>query len=340
MRQKIASIFVCVRPRDRGLLESAGRRAPRDLSISPEAPSPIPGHILARVIGIQWDARAIPVRYSMNTTQDPIPNPLGAAFLSVAQATTAMQASLDGWNKIPTSYIQMDITGNDGEPRASRVRLRQRDDVPDRRRLRRDCLLAVGDLHRGRRRSSTATDRQRRGFRRVERHHGRDRRRRRWRHRVPGGFLQGRHDPRQRRAVQHEGIERVPLSRSTRRRPTPSRARSIWSRSRFTSSAIRSGCRTRLNNQNSSDRRQRRDDVSVHRHRRSRRRSSRSGRSTRMTSRGARTSTRRERRSSGPAALQPGDVAFRHGFGVITGERASRRPGPASPAPACSRART
>jgi len=81
------------------------------IDITAGTPSPIPGHILARVIGIRWDARSIPVRYRMNNTLDPIPNPLGAAFLSLAQATTELQASLDKWNNIPTSYIDMQISG-------------------------------------------------------------------------------------------------------------------------------------------------------------------------------------------------------------------------------------
>ena len=79
--------------------------------ITAGAPSPIPGHILARVIGIKWDVRSIPVQYKVNNTLDPIPNPLGAAFLSVADATTELQASLDKWNNIPTSYIDMQIVG-------------------------------------------------------------------------------------------------------------------------------------------------------------------------------------------------------------------------------------
>lgn len=81
------------------------------IDLTAGTPSPIPGHILARVIGIRWDARSIPVRYRMNNTLDPIPNPLGAAFLSLAQATTELQASLDKWNNIPTSYIDMQISG-------------------------------------------------------------------------------------------------------------------------------------------------------------------------------------------------------------------------------------
>src|ERR1051326_343194 len=84
--------------------------------ITAGAPSPIPGHILARVIGIRWDARSIPVQYKMNNTLNPIPNPLGPAFLSVADATTAIQGSLNSWNNIPTSYIDMQIVGTTNNP--------------------------------------------------------------------------------------------------------------------------------------------------------------------------------------------------------------------------------
>ena len=84
------------------------------IDITGAGPSPIPGHILARVIGIKWDSRAIPVPYRVNNTLNPIPNPLGAPFLSVADATTALQASLDAWNDIPTSFIDMNIVGNTG----------------------------------------------------------------------------------------------------------------------------------------------------------------------------------------------------------------------------------
>jgi hypothetical protein len=81
------------------------------VDITAGAPSPIAGHILARVIGIKWDTRCFPLQYSMNTTLDPIPNPLGAPFLSRAAAQADLQASLDQWNAIPTSFVDMHITG-------------------------------------------------------------------------------------------------------------------------------------------------------------------------------------------------------------------------------------
>jgi hypothetical protein len=74
-------------------------------------PSPIAGHLKAKVIGIKWDTRSFPVPYRINNTLNPIPNPLGAAFLSLATAQTELQASLNEWNNIPTSFISMNIVG-------------------------------------------------------------------------------------------------------------------------------------------------------------------------------------------------------------------------------------
>lgn len=83
------------------------------IDITGNTPSPIPGHVVARVIGIKWDPRCIPVQYRMNNTQDPIPNPLAPfnTVMTLAQATTATQASLAAWNTIPTSFINMQVMG-------------------------------------------------------------------------------------------------------------------------------------------------------------------------------------------------------------------------------------
>ena len=81
------------------------------IDITNAQPSPIPGQVIAKVVGIKWDVRSIPVKYSINNTFDPIPNPLGARFLTLDQAREALQTSLDSWNKIPTSFIDMKITG-------------------------------------------------------------------------------------------------------------------------------------------------------------------------------------------------------------------------------------
>jgi Matrixin len=86
------------------------------IDITNAQPSPIPGQLAAKLVGIKWDARSIPVNYSMNNTLDPIPNPLGAPVLTLAQAQAALQTSFDTWNNIPTSFIEMKITGTTANP--------------------------------------------------------------------------------------------------------------------------------------------------------------------------------------------------------------------------------
>ena len=86
------------------------------IDITGNVPSPIPGHLIAKLVGIKWDTRSIPVKYGMNNTLDPIPNPLGAPILTLAQAQAALQTSFDAWNNIPTSFIDMRITGTTANP--------------------------------------------------------------------------------------------------------------------------------------------------------------------------------------------------------------------------------
>src|SRR5215813_4921000 len=81
------------------------------IDITNAQPSPIPGQLTAKLVGIKWDTRSIPVKYSMNNTLDPIPNPLGDPVLTLAQAQAAFQTSFNSWNNIPTSFIDMNITG-------------------------------------------------------------------------------------------------------------------------------------------------------------------------------------------------------------------------------------
>jgi hypothetical protein len=87
------------------------------IDITNAQPSPIlRGHVIAKVIGIKWDVRSIPVNYSMNNTLDPIPNPLGDSVLNLAEARAALQTAFDTWNQIPTSFIEMNITGTTANP--------------------------------------------------------------------------------------------------------------------------------------------------------------------------------------------------------------------------------
>ncbi len=86
------------------------------IDVTNATPSPIPGQLVAKVVGVKWDTRSIPVKYSLNNTLDPIPNPLGAPVLTLAQARAALQESFNAWNRIPTSFIEMNITGTTANP--------------------------------------------------------------------------------------------------------------------------------------------------------------------------------------------------------------------------------
>jgi hypothetical protein len=88
-----------------------------NIDITNAPPSPIAGQVIAKIIGIKWDTRCMPVHYSMNNTLNPIPNPLGAGpTVTLAEAQVALQASFDAWNVLPTSFIDMRI---DGAPTAN-----------------------------------------------------------------------------------------------------------------------------------------------------------------------------------------------------------------------------
>ncbi len=116
MRRKLTSILLTTCMILMSVVTIRAGGALETVDITGAGPSPIAGQVVVRVIGIRWDARSIPIQYRINNTLDPIPNPLGPAFLSVAQATTALQGSMDFWNNIPTSFVQMQIVGTRANP--------------------------------------------------------------------------------------------------------------------------------------------------------------------------------------------------------------------------------
>jgi Matrixin len=86
------------------------------LDVTGFVPSPVPGQINARLVRIFHDPRCIPVPWHVNDTLDPVPNPLGAPFLTLSDATTAFNKSFDAWTQIPTSYIDEKIVGTVANP--------------------------------------------------------------------------------------------------------------------------------------------------------------------------------------------------------------------------------
>src|SRR5688572_32880223 len=111
MKRKLTSIFIttCMILMNVAVVRAGG--ALETVDITDARPSPIAGQLLARAIGRRWDPRSIPVQYRVNNTLDPIPNPLGAPFLSLADTTTALQAAFEHWNELPSSFIDMEIVG-------------------------------------------------------------------------------------------------------------------------------------------------------------------------------------------------------------------------------------
>ncbi len=79
------------------------------LSFNDLKPSPIAGEVLVTLAPIRRDARCIPTPYSVNTVHDPIPNPLGAPVTSIADAAATLQTAFDSWNNIRTSFADLRI---------------------------------------------------------------------------------------------------------------------------------------------------------------------------------------------------------------------------------------
>ncbi|HVR10493.1 MAG TPA: hypothetical protein VMW75_20775, partial [Thermoanaerobaculia bacterium] len=103
------------------LAPPAAVRAPaesviKEINITGFVPSPFPGLVEGSVVNQHWDSRCLPIHFKINNTQDPIPNPLGNAFLTVAEATDTLKKANDMWNAIPTAFIKADINGTVANP--------------------------------------------------------------------------------------------------------------------------------------------------------------------------------------------------------------------------------
>jgi hypothetical protein len=78
-----------------------------------------PGYVLASLAKDRWRDACVPLHFSLNTTADPILDPDGQPAMPLADARAAVEAALRAWNSIPTSYIEMrldGVTSNPGEP--------------------------------------------------------------------------------------------------------------------------------------------------------------------------------------------------------------------------------
>jgi hypothetical protein len=82
-----------------------------EIDVTGFVPSPrYPNLVLGRPIPQLWQNCAT-VRYRVNNTLDPIPNPIGPAFLSVADTIPVFQQAAQLWNDIPTSFMTILVDG-------------------------------------------------------------------------------------------------------------------------------------------------------------------------------------------------------------------------------------
>jgi hypothetical protein len=87
-----------------------------EINITGYVPSGFPGLVMGHTEPGQWDSRCFPLHFKVNNTQDPIPNPLGNAFFSVAEATKILKQANEAWNAIPTTSFKADIDGTVANP--------------------------------------------------------------------------------------------------------------------------------------------------------------------------------------------------------------------------------
>jgi hypothetical protein len=90
-------------------------------SVGDLIPSPIPGEVIADLVPTRVNPFCIPLTFKVNGTIDPLHNPLGADFLSVAQATSVLRQAAQAWNDIPTSYMEIRIDGTSTNTGAARL---------------------------------------------------------------------------------------------------------------------------------------------------------------------------------------------------------------------------
>ncbi|HMB54529.1 MAG TPA: matrixin family metalloprotease [Thermoanaerobaculia bacterium] len=86
------------------------------LDLTAGTPGPIPGTEVAGVVPLRWDDRCLPPPHRLDANVDPIPNPLGADTLTVADAAAVVTAAMDRWTAIDTSYAALDLAGTAMEP--------------------------------------------------------------------------------------------------------------------------------------------------------------------------------------------------------------------------------
>ncbi len=79
-------------------------------------PSPVPGEFIANLAVRKWDARCASIGFYVDSSVDPIPNPLGPSFLRVADVVETFRRAAAQWTAIPTSFVDLHIDGTVDHP--------------------------------------------------------------------------------------------------------------------------------------------------------------------------------------------------------------------------------
>jgi hypothetical protein len=90
------------------------------LELQSSSASSDPNVMLVPLVPGRFDSRCIPMPFSLNTSRDPLPNPLGAPTLSLREARRAIEDAMKTWAAVPTSFVQMELSGTTASRRAPR----------------------------------------------------------------------------------------------------------------------------------------------------------------------------------------------------------------------------
>src|SRR6476619_6021336 len=74
------------------------------------------GFFKGRFADQKWDARSMPVQFTIDNDNDPIPNPNGQPIISLATAKATVQKAMDSWNAVPTSFSNIQLTSERHSP--------------------------------------------------------------------------------------------------------------------------------------------------------------------------------------------------------------------------------
>ena len=112
MARKYTAIILCISiVLSCSLTARAGGNL-QSLDLTGLEPAPFGGGFLkGRFADVKWDPRCLPVQFTIDNNHDPIPNPAGPPFLSLATVKTVLQRAMDSWNTVPTSFIDLQLTG-------------------------------------------------------------------------------------------------------------------------------------------------------------------------------------------------------------------------------------